>query len=145
MEKIKITRLKSPEELEKIMDIWLESNLEAHSFIAGTYWQDNYEYVRELIPKSDLYLAYVAGEVAGFIGIVDSYIAGIFIGSKYRGLGLGTRLLELGKDNYEKLYLDVYKKNKKSYEFYKKRGFSLVEENLDEENKEIEYRMSWNR
>ncbi len=143
MENIKISRPKNLDDLEKIMDIWLESNLEAHSFIAGTYWQDNYEYARELIPKSDLYIAYVAGEVAGFMGIVDAYIAGIFIGAKYRGQGLGTRLLELGKDNYEKLSLDVYKKNKKAYEFYSKNGFSLVEEKLDGENKEIEYRMSW--
>ena len=30
-------------DLERVMEIWLESNIDAHSFIDKKYWEDNYE------------------------------------------------------------------------------------------------------
>ena len=38
---IKKTTQLTEKELETIMTIWLQTNLEAHPFVAPTYWQEN--------------------------------------------------------------------------------------------------------
>ena len=60
-----------PEDLAEVMDLWLVSNQEAHSFIPASYWQDNYELVRELLPKADLF---VYQEEDGLTGKSDCWL-----------------------------------------------------------------------
>ena len=36
-------RLFKFQDLDKIMDIWLQGNLEAHSFIDAEYWKKNFD------------------------------------------------------------------------------------------------------
>lgn len=40
-----IRKLKNVD-IEKIMDIWLESTIKAHDFISKEYWQNNYNIVK---------------------------------------------------------------------------------------------------
>lgn len=42
---IKKTTQLTEKELETIMAIWLQTNLEAHPFVAPTYWQENKAFV----------------------------------------------------------------------------------------------------
>ena len=53
-------------ELETIMAIWLQTNLEAHPFVATTYWQENKAFVRAALPKATLILAEEEGQIIGF-------------------------------------------------------------------------------
>lgn len=46
----------------------------AHSFISENYWASNFEMVREILPRTEVYVYVVEGDVAGFIGIDDGYI-----------------------------------------------------------------------
>lgn len=79
----KTTQL-TEKELETIMAIWLQTNLEAHPFVAPTYWQENKAFVRAALPKATLILAEEEGQIIGFLGLMDNYIAGIFIKSVSR-------------------------------------------------------------
>ncbi len=36
------------EELDTVMSIWLETNMKAHDFINKSYWQGNYDMVKEM-------------------------------------------------------------------------------------------------
>jgi putative acetyltransferase len=40
------------EDIEKIMKLWLDTNVSAHSFIENAYWKDNYEAVKEMLPQA---------------------------------------------------------------------------------------------
>ena len=40
-------------DLDQVMSIWLQVNMESHSFIEADYWKNNYEMVREMIPKAE--------------------------------------------------------------------------------------------
>ena len=40
-----------PSDLDAVLDIWLESNLQAHPFVPAGYWRDNLEMVREQLPR----------------------------------------------------------------------------------------------
>lgn len=48
------------------MAIWLQTNLEAHPFVATTYWQENKAFVRAALPKATLILAEEEGQIIGF-------------------------------------------------------------------------------
>lgn len=132
-------------ELDDIMEIWLNSNIDAHNFVDENYWKNNFETVKKIMPEADIDIAVLNNEIVGFIGIVDFYIAGIFIKKDYRKMGIGKELLDYSKNKYDKLSLSVYKKNEKAYNFYLKNEFTVLEENIDKENNEIEYYMIYNK
>ena len=133
----------SKSELEQLMMIWLESNKEAHPFIQESYWLNHVEMVKELLPQSDVFIFQEAGVIVGFMGVMDGYIAGIFVQESARKKGIGSRLLKSAKTLYSVLSLDVYQKNQLAYHFYLKQGFQVISEGLDEENNEVEYHMVW--
>lgn len=132
-------------DLDEVMSIWITANMDAHPFIASDYWKDNFESVRRMIPSAEVFVSEVEGQINGFIGMIDHYIAGIFVKGSERSKGIGTHLLNTAKKEKEALSLQVYKKNKKAVLFYQHVGFKIEAEKLDEDTAEMEYRMVWYR
>ena len=131
------------EDLDEIMNIWLETNISAHGFIKASYWKENFEMVKEMMMSSEIYLYKEDNKIYGFIGLIDDYIAGIFIKDKYQSRGIGKNLLDYGKSNRNRLLLSVYNKNNRAVEFYKREGFIIVKNEIDEANNEKEFVMEW--
>lgn len=53
----------------------------------------------------------------------------IYVKQDFRNKGIGTKILnKIIKNNYQTLYLWVYKSNKSAIDLYKKMGFAVVEE-----------------
>lgn len=130
-------------DLDDLMKIWLDTNTNAHSFIPRNYWQDNYEEVRQMLPKAEIFIYENNQTIQGFIGLMDDYIAGIFIVSGCQSKGIGKALLDQAKKIYYNLSLHVYKKNEGAVRFYVREGFSPVKEQMDENTGEIELVMAW--
>lgn len=129
---------------DDIMRIWLESNIIAHDFISEDYWISNYDFVKKVLPESSVFVYEEDGEIKGFVGITEnSYIAGLFVAPAYQSNGIGSRLIEKCKEYYPILRLDVYAKNLKAITFYKKHGFKIEREKVNDDTKEIEYTMIW--
>ena len=65
-------------DLSAVMEIWLETNIQAHSFIPQKYWMDNFEMVKDMLPEAELYVYEDDNthQADGFIGLTDNYIAG---------------------------------------------------------------------
>ena len=90
------------------MQIWLESNLQAHSFIEASYWEKNYEAVKEMLPHAEIYVCIDKSteQIAGFIGLYDrseeDYIEGIFVKSTARSKGIGKFMLDHVKGRKKK-------------------------------------------
>lgn len=142
-EKQRMIRKLQKADTERVMEIWLNGNVDAHPFIPKDYWQSNYAMVQEQLLQADVFLYEMYGEIQGFIGIVGNYIAGIFVDRKYRSLGVGKQLLSYTKQKYYNLSLSVYQKNKRAVAFYCREGFSIQSEGLDESTGETEYTMIW--
>ena len=139
-----IRKFEKQEDLDRIMEIWLESNIEAHSFIDKSYWERNYDLVKKLLPTADIYEYVIDGEIVGFIGVADkSYIAGIFIDIRYRSKGIGKELIDYCKDIYDILKLDVYENNYKAVSFYKRNNFKIEKKTLEKDSNAYEYHMKW--
>lgn len=125
-----IRKLKK-DDTDTVMGIWLDSNIDAHSFVPANFWRDNFEYAKEQIPKAETYVYEKNGAVAGFIGLNGNYIEGLFVKKEYRSSGIGTMLLDFAKQLKNSLNLSVYCKNKNAFDFYLKNGFSIKEKLSD--------------
>lgn len=134
----------SSEDLKTVLDIWLKANIDAHDFISKEHWEKNVEFVKNELPKASLFLYRNETEIVAFLGLVDDYLAGIFVKSECRGCGIGKKLLEAAKKESSNLSLSVYKKNRDALNFYLSQGFSIEEESQDPATNELEYMMSWN-
>ena len=140
-----ITKFKI-EQLDELMKIWLETNIDAHSFIPKEYWIDKAPLVRKLLPSSDIYVFKECNTIKGFIGVIENgYIAGIFIKKEYQREGIGNKLIDYIKSKYENITLDVYNKNEKALNFYYKNNFKILDSKIDEETKELEYTLFYNK
>lgn len=128
---------------ERVMEIWLSSNLEAHSFIRQEYWRDCLDGVSGAISEAEVYTALSDGEIVGFIGLNEGHIEGIFVDGEHRSKGVGKSLIDFAKKLYPKLSLCVYEKNKRAVDFYRREGFLPVREKPDISTGETEILMRW--
>ena len=133
----------SETDLDKVMSIWLDSNIEAHSFIPKSYWELVSHFVKTAIAKAELYVYEEDGTICGFIGLEDSYIAGMFVEETKRSKGIGRNLLDYVKTIRTELDLRVYQKNERAIAFYQREQFIAVAESVDENTNEAEFVKRW--
>ena len=43
-------------DINDIMQIWKSKNIKAHKFISREYWENNYKYVKEILPNAEIYV-----------------------------------------------------------------------------------------
>ena len=127
----------------RVADIWLNSNLQAHDFIPAQYWKSHFEAVKEMLLQAEVYVYESGQKIQGFIGLSDEYIEGIFVSDEMQSHGIGKLLLEHIKNKKSKVSLNVYQKNIRAISFYQREGFEIQREDLDEATGEKEYVMMW--
>ena len=137
----------SEKDINEVTEIWLWANLQAHDFVPAAYWKENFPFVKEMLPKAEVYVYEneERKEITGFIGINENYIEGIFVKSDTRSKGIGKGLLDFAKTLKNHLYLHVYEKNSRAVCFYKRENFRLEREGIDETTGEKEYCVEWKR
>ena len=132
-------------DINRVMTIWLESNIYSHDFVNPDYWKDNYNNVMDMIQQAEVYVCESGGIIKGFIGLDGDYIAGIFVDKPYRSKGIGTALLNFVKEIRNRLVLSVYEKNKSAVRFYEKSDFIIESTGTDSDTLQTEYTMLWKR
>ena len=130
-------------DINKVADIWLDTNIKAHYFIPAQYWKGNLALVKELLLQATVYVYEDNQEIQGFIGLSDEYIEGIFISDAMQSQGIGKVLLNYAKKIRNKLLLNVYQKNTSAISFYQREGFEIQYSGLDEATGEKDYVMAW--
>ena len=130
-------------DINKIADIWLDTNIKAHSFIPTQYWKNNFEFVKEALLKAEVYVYENDNEIQGFIGLNDEYIEGIFVSDEVQSQGIGKILLNSAKNKRNALRLNVYQQNTRAISFYQREGFEIQCSGLDDATGEKEYTMVW--
>ena len=132
-------------DINKIMDIWLNSSIDGHKFIDEKYWRDNYDTVKNVyIPMSEVFIYEDNNETKGFIGILNNeFIGALFVDKNSQGLGIGSKLIDYALNKYNKLNLAVYKDNENAVKFYINKGFKIINEQQNEDSGFIEYIMEY--
>ena len=130
-------------DINKVADIWLDTNIKTHYFISAQYWKSNFELVKELLLQATVYVYEDKQEIQGFIGLSNEYIEGIFVSAEMQSQGIGKILLNYVKGKRNKLILNVYQKNTRAISFYQREGFEIQYSGLDEATGEKDYVMAW--
>ena len=134
-------------DLSSVMQIWLDSNIEAHSFISAKYWMDHFQLVKKLLPQAEIYVYENEDmrRISGFIGLNEDHIEGIFVDKNMRSKGIGKELLDYVKKIKLSMSLNVYQKNYRAISFYQREHFATQSENIDNHTNEKELFMIWNK
>lgn len=130
-------------DINRVAEIWLDTNLKAHNFISDQYWRSNFELVRDMLTQAEVYVYEGNQEIQGFIGLNGEYIEGIFVSDKMQLKGIGKILLNYAKNTRKKLFLNVYIKNTSAISFYQREGFVVQYSGVDEATGEKDYVMAW--
>ena len=131
------------DDINKVADIWLDTNIKAQYFIPAQYWESNLVLVKELLLQATVYVYEDNQEIQGFIGLNGEYIEGIFVSDEMQSQGIGKILLNYAKNKRNKLLLNVYQKNTRAISFYQREGFEIQHSGVDEAIKEKDYVMAW--
>ena len=96
------------------------------------------------------YQIYVYGDdvtdlIDGFIGLTDSYIAGLFVKDTAQSKGIGKQLLDYAKSIRSEMSLSVYQENVRAVHFYKRERFQVQAESVDDNTNAKEFIMTWNK
>ena len=129
--KIKVT------DYPRLMEIWESAVLSTHDFLK----EEDFLYYKERLP---VYFQYVnlfgfeqEGILIGFTGIAEGNLEMLFIDNKYRGAGIGKKLITYAIDNLRVTKVDVNEQNVQAVGFYEYMGFNICKRsNLDGEGKE---------
>ena len=103
--KIKVT------DYPRLMEIWESAVLSTHDFLK----EEDFLYYKERLP---VYFQYVnlfgfeqEGILIGFMGIAEGNLEMLFIDNKYRGAGIGKKLITYAIDNLQVTKVDVNEQN----------------------------------
>ena len=134
-------------DISVVMQIWLDTNIKTHSFISKCYWMDNYDMVKKIMPQAEIYVYEdnITNQIEGFIGLMDNYIAGLFVKEGVQSKGIGKQLLNYAKGIKSNMRLSVYNKNIRAIKFYQREQFVIQSENTDDNTNEKELIMVWSR
>jgi len=142
-----ITKLNSfsDRNLEQLAQIWLNGNLQAHSFIPAQYWEHQFVNIKKMLPEANIFVYRNNETIIGFLGELDGYIAGLFVDMNYRNQGVGSRLINYLKQINDKLTLSVYVDNINAVNFYENKDFIIDSVGMDTETESKEYHMIWEK
>ncbi len=98
-----------PDDIQAVMEIWLEANCRAHSFIPLPIGKNNYEYVRRELPGAEI-LVCEAEHKTRVLSACRIIYCGTFCPDRNQGRGIGTALLKEACRRHVELSLRVYAK-----------------------------------
>ena len=90
-----VIRPYAPEtDLKKLSRIWLDASLIAHSFIGEqTLFEQRKLIEDQYLPNAETWLACINDQPCGFMSLLETFVAGIFVSPDRQGLGIGRQLI----------------------------------------------------
>ncbi|MFM1918370.1 MAG: putative N-acetyltransferase YjaB [Candidatus Hydrogenedentota bacterium] len=68
------------------------------------------------------------GKVVGFLSLLDNEVGAVFVQPAHHGQGIGRSLLDHAQTIRPTLFLEVFRENQRSVNFYLNYGFTAVSE-----------------
>ena len=128
-----------------LLELWLESTIHAHPFIAESYWHDSLAIVRDVyLPSAQTWVWEQDGVLKGSISVMESrFIGALFVAPDAARQGVGSALIGEVKKHYGWLTLEVYQKNVQAVNFYHAQGFRIEDCAWQDETQHPTWIMHW--
>lgn len=138
-ETLSIRRYESADQPEMVR-IWLEASRVGHPFLTEGDLHQQLPKVRDTyLPQAETWVAYCGSLAAGFIGLLDNFIGGLFVDPQFHASGVGRQLIQHAASLKPTLSVDVYALNPIAPAFYQRLGFREVSRRpQDDEGRPLE-------
>lgn len=123
-----------PPDLDAVIDTYLSASIVGQDFLPATFWEQDVRSVRELMPQAQTWVVEVDDEVVAFISTLGNVIGGLFTKPGHQGRGHGRALIERVRRQHESLQVEVFAANTNAIRFYRNRGFSEVDRQINVES-----------
>jgi putative acetyltransferase len=112
----------------RVIEVWEASVRATHDFVSEADIQVFRPLLQEALPqlKDVLCVRDLAGQVAGFMAVVEGHVEMLFLHPDARGMGAGKRLLQHAITRQGATMLDVNEQNEQALGFYLHMGFEVV-------------------
>ncbi len=125
-------RAATAEDIDRMVEIWLQASLRAHNFVSSDFWEQNAIQMRnKYLPAAENYVYCENSVTVGFMSLQKDSLAALFVAPNEQGRGIGHKLLNHAKTLRNNLSLAVYEMNSRSVKFYSHNGFSVVQSQKD--------------
>jgi len=115
----------TPRDRAAVLDVWLEASKVGHPFLPPEELNRQQKLVGDVyLPNSETWVAEQDGRITGFIGLLDSFIGGLFVDPKQHGQGIGRDLIAHAYRLKGSLTVEVYADNPIAPAFYARCGFT---------------------
>lgn len=113
-----------PDDKNRLLAIWLAASRKGHPFFTDEQFAEHLQIVGDTyLPEAENWVAILDGEPVGFIGLIDTFIGGLFVDPVRHGLGIGRLLVDHAARLKGELVLEVYTLNENATAFYRHLGF----------------------
>nr|WP_183486265.1 GNAT family N-acetyltransferase [Martelella radicis] len=118
-----------------LTEIWYQASRLSHGFLPDDLLlRQRREIAEKYLPQTETWVAVGENGPVGFIGLMDTFIGGLFVAPEAQGSGIGGRLLGHAFDLKRKLALEVYAANHRAVAFYRRHGFCGVRRRETDDN-----------
>ena len=149
LRRITEVELAAPGLLESIVRVWRDARRRRLQFLLDLHDADeDGDYIaRVLLPANEIWVAESDDGLVGFIAFAPGWVNQLYVAPKHQGRGVGTALLALAQRGNATLHLWAFKVNVEAIEFYRRRGFRVVEETdgAGNEAKQPDVKMRWDK
>jgi ribosomal protein S18 acetylase RimI-like enzyme len=137
-----------PEDAPAIAETHLSSRRHGLPYLPEVHTDaETHHWVAEvMLPQQEVWVAEIAGEVAGFAALHEGWLEHLYISPGHQGRGLGSALLDLAMSrNPGGLQLYAFQRNERARRFYEQRGFiaEWFGDGSDNEEGEPDVRYRW--
>lgn len=87
------------QDIEAVLNIWLEASIQAHGFIDASFWHSQLDAMRHVyLPAADSHIFEREGKVCGFCSLNQNVLAALFVAPEHQGTGIVRTVTRRCKD-----------------------------------------------
>lgn len=117
----------APADRDLLLAIWHAASRAGHPFFPAAQLREQARLVRDIyLPEAENWVAVRGGAPAGFIGLIDNFVGGLFVAPALHGQGIGRMLVDHAAALKGMLELEVYAANPGAHAFYRRLGFAEI-------------------
>lgn len=136
-----------PTHADALVTMWRTSFERALDITDPHPLSEQKEYLlNEVVPNNSIRVALRGQQVAGFVAATTQSVAQLYVHVDCQGLGIGSHLLNWAKQQSAgSLWLHTFERNQRARQFYKSRGFRVIECGFEEQWQLDDLKLEWNR